>query len=278
VDLGSPNDALPHSMMVSLGPLHAEIQPLHVLGEPLFAAITVAASSPHVALGPLPLPTLSQWSGAIGWVIQDVMGLVWTRTEPHPMIDRWHDSPTFDLGPGERRRILLELTQGLANPRVGDHQVYLLYADSRQCVASMPLPLQVRGPTAAEADRLMFIDAERAKAPSWDAWTRLPSAHPESLRGPFDPADPMRYLRLCRYLYCGTDPLERVDPRVVDCLGSFFAPEAALLEAEILVAHGVPMAHLAPRLLEAFPAMRWWVARLEKGMSDIAFVRGRLKI
>jgi hypothetical protein len=78
-----------------------------------------------------------------------------------------------------------------------------------------------------------------------------------------------------RYLMYGPKSLGEVDPALLDALHGVYEPEAHALRAELYAARGdtARFAKEAEVIRTKYPGLAWWIARIEAGRSEIAFVR-----
>lgn len=258
-----------------LGPLDAACLPEYVLGFPVHLAITLRVDSPSTRFKQLPLPGFFGLKGAIGVVLTERRGgTVRARIDPHPRVDRDLGSPPFALGPSETRRILLDLGD-VVPPDMppGAYILQVTYASRDERIAGPPLMISWRTPTADERRELDSLKPERERAGSWSLWTKFPAAHPDSLRGPFDRDDPLRYCRVLRYLQAGDDALSAVDVHLLDALDSLYLPESVALRAELWKARGNQHEYdlASARIRQDFPGLLWWLGEIENGRSPLAF-------
>jgi len=105
------------------------------------------------------------------------------------------------------------------------------------------------------------------RAGSWGEWARSPTELGGSELAPrVRDDDPARYYRILRYLIFGAPSLARVSLDVLAPLRGIYAPEAAVLRAELLSVRGRRGAYR--RQLEAIagmPGMAHAVDQLERG-------------
>lgn len=157
---------------LSLAPLIAEWAPNVVLGLPWYAALTVRASSPDVALRDLLLPDAYDDQGTLGLHLQ--------RSHPAELVADAHPSahhddhvhrPSFDLRFGEARRTLVDLsplvpTRGAAPDA---YSVIVRYAAgiAELATASQPLHVQLR---AATPDLLQLASSLRRSVDETGSW------------------------------------------------------------------------------------------------------------
>lgn len=278
-DLGEQSDDTGEDRIEppGLGPLNADVPREHVIGFPLLAGITVRVDQPNAGLRQLPLPILSRLAGSVGLSLADASGSEIARKDPRPVPAQDLGIPVFHLVPGETRRALVEVSDVLPFRKIGAGRYLLrvLYASPQSRTASDPAPITVREPTARDQDALDALALERSAAGTWGDWTMLSATDRSALSGPFDPADPLLYLRVLRYLREGAENLSAIDPSILDGISGPPAKEALLLRAELAWARADRAAFqaIAAHVQQNHPGLDWWVKKIAEGRSDIAFAR-----
>jgi hypothetical protein len=70
-----------------------------------------------------------------------------------------------------------------------------------------------------------------------------------------------------RFLFCGAEPLERIDPAVLDNLRGVYAPERDALKAELYGARGDDASYkrLRSETLASTPGLAWWFQMIDEG-------------
>jgi hypothetical protein len=253
---------------VSLAPLEVALPTRWAVGSPLIAAITLRIAAPAARRHGLRLPSLARTAGAIGlWLVNDVR-LPVARVEAADGDDghRAH----FSLGSGEARRILIEISPLLPRSLApGRYTLQLGYASGGGTVAP-PLPIDVAMPSRDEEQALAALTP--ALEEGWGSW---PWQRGDAPAGPFDPRDPLLYLRVLRYLCRGPHELAAVDPAVLDVLRASHGPESLALRAELAWARGdrASFESLAEHVRRHAPGVVWWLDAIAAGQSDLAFRR-----
>lgn len=260
-----------------LGPLDAELPSEHVLGFPLLAGITIRVDQPDAGLRHLPLPILSRLAGSVGLSLDSPGGSEIARRDPRSIPTLDMGTPVFHLVPGETRRTLVEVSDILPFRTIGKGRYLLrvLYASPRSRTISDPAPIQVREPTLSEQQALNALTRERAAAGTWGDWAMLPATDRAALAGPFDPADPLVYLRVLRYLREGAEDLSFIDPAILGAVSGPPAKEAIVLRAELAWARGdqTTFEAIAATVQNQYPGLLWWINKIAEGRSDLVFAR-----
>lgn len=257
----------------TLGPLEVDAAPVHVLGFPLNVAITVGARNPSASLKRLPLAGAESLNGVeITIVRRGAGGAPFVHKPADPLVDEQSGAVSFSLRPGERRRMLLEVSELLpASTTPGTYELRLSYrAEWGSSTKGPPKSIDFRAPGAREKAELDRRRPELERAGAWDAWTLSPlersSGPPSSTQEPS-----LLFYELWRYLRDPRTRLMSVDLKLVDALAPLYAPEAALLKAELLAARGDRRAY--ERQLEQvrrrYPGMRWWLEAMANGTSEL---------
>lgn len=268
---GSPSEPTPPG----LAPLEIEFFPTYVLGYPMHVAITVRADRPGATLKRLPRPSVDSLEDAIGVLAVDDRDTVVGRREPNPVVDPDLGVFGFTLRAGEARRFLVDLSDALPWESIGPGTFTLTvsYASEYAAAAAPLITISLRAPTAKERAVLDDLAPELAAAGSWGGWSRTPARDPGSLRGPFDPADPLRFLRVRRYLLQGDDHLASIDPSSLGVLDGPYEPEAIAIAAEIAWAQGARAGFtaLSARLRQRAPGLAHRLDEIVAGQTDLVF-------
>lgn len=253
-----------------------ESEPEYVLGFPMYVAITIAVDQPEAGLNILPYPLPHHLFGAIGlqlWRGGEPEAFV--KVAPSAVVDPDLDTPSFRLRPGERRRLLVEISPLLPEHLApGDYTAVLSYGDRRMHAQSPHFQLHLRAPTDAERELLAALQPELIEAGSWGEWaeSRQPSAivpGPSSERG-----DLLRYPRALKLMLHGPVPLGAVDDGFLALLDGMFAPDAEGFRGEILAARDARafQAH-AQQVKAKWPGLSAWMDDIADGATAIAWAR-----
>ncbi len=254
---------------------------IYVKGFPFLVAMTLHIEPTDGGINDLPCPYLSELADAVGLLVDDRTGRRWREIVPAPNPDASHNVAVFDLGPHQRRHLLLDLAalmeEGHGLPD-DSYTLTLVYCTGRDAPAlAAPRGVTVRQPTAREQDELVELSAELDQAESWDAWMKLPADDPQRLTGPFRADDPLLYHRVVRYLQRGPRELRDADPAPIDLLPSHLMAEATLLRVELARERGdqARVAQLADYLRDHFPGTSEELAAILAGDGPLAFVRNQ---
>lgn len=254
-----------------------EHEPRYVLGYPVHVAITVCADRPGVCLRRLPRASWAGGAGAIGVrLARAATGEVIVATEPSPVVLRELGTPVFLLAPGACRRMLIDVSSFLpARLEPGHYTLSVIYDAPPDRVESAPVPIELAAPDRAQRRELDRLAPELARVGSWGRWTLLPPEDHAPVGLHVEPADPLRFNRIVRYLMHGPDALCDVDPAVLDVLDGVYAPEAHALRAELYAARGdrARFAEQAAIIRTRYPGLTFWIERIEAGQSELGFVR-----
>lgn len=249
----------------------------HVLGFPLHAGLTARPSESGVALYTLPLVTPFMSPGALGLTLIADDGTQIVKIDPAITSLPIDHEPRCVLEGDDGRRMLADLSELL--PRAlppGSYEMLVRFGSREQWAESDPQQLLVREPNDDEARALAAIAPELLRCGSLGQWCYLHPATGERLAPPAGPDDPLRFNRLMRYLFYGSQPLSHADVKAVGLLGGgVYAPEAAAIEMELYKLIGDDSAYVtsAAALRRDHPAMSWWIDDIEAGASIIDWER-----
>jgi hypothetical protein len=125
--------------------------------------------------------------------------------------------------------------------------------------------MRIRKPTAAEDALLATAAPDRPRFPNWAKWTM--SCSHAMYEGPIGPESPLKFNLLVQRLFCGSEPPDRVDPRILDVLTDIFEPERNVLKAELFHARNDLDGYQRMRadILRATPGLAWWIRMLDQG-------------
>jgi hypothetical protein len=193
--------------------------------------------------------------------------------------DEANDMPVsyIDLEPGEPRRLLFDASSiapsALEELSAGEYTVNVTYHGA----SAQPFNVRFRDPTAAEKLELVHIDKEAMEFYNpgrwWPAWTNTGKSGSQPPK--ISKTDPLRYLRVLRFLYTSVTPPASVNPHVLDGLDGFYAPEVELLRTDLArCRHDVAEAQRhSDKIRTTFPSMVTELRRLEELGSGISFGR-----
>lgn len=265
--------------MSALLSLRAEAQPEYVRGGPIHVAVEVGFDPPPEVPGvpivdeleELPRLELFSPSATLGLELRDAAGVVRLAQPARSGAIEPEAVPSYTLRPGERRRVLVELSERL--PALPDDEYHLspsYEAEGRRCFAE-PLVLRLRDP---RPDELPVVSGIR-----WSRWS-LTDPEPDHAIPEIGADDPARFCRVIRRLVRGSTPLAELDPARLGALASgLYAPEHAALSVELWVARQAhPSARaLAEQTEQRWPGMRWWLRDALAGQGPITALRRLLE-
>jgi hypothetical protein len=261
-------------MILPLGLDHDE---RYVLGFPLHVAILVCASTAEMSLKRLPQPSWAGNAGAIGVRLRRVdTGVEVLRVEPWPIVNPEFGTPIFSLGPGECRRMLVDVSSFLpADLDRGVYALTVIYVAPPFRAESRATPIELAAPSPDEHAELERLGPELAHERSWGRWASMPPEPTELLTKPTDASDPLRFNKVLKWLMYGPEELSDVDPALLDVLHGVYEPESHALRAELSFARGdlEGFAKQAGIVEERYPGLAWWIRRIERGQSDLAYAR-----
>jgi hypothetical protein len=198
------------------------------------------------------------------------------QVDPLPIADPSMGVPVSRLEAGERRRMLVDLTEMLPSPLdPGSYDASISFGPEAIRAVSGPVHLVFRRPNDREAEILDRVGPELAARGSWGQWTRLPPLDPSNQSVPWGPHDPLRFNWILRDLLFGDEPLAAVPLNRLDVLDGLFESEREALRAELLSAGGDPvtLAGQVANVKRQFPALTRWMNQLLAGESEIAWAR-----
>jgi hypothetical protein len=282
----NPNPPLP-----ALGTLRIEHEREYVAGFPVHVAITVVGD-PRWNLTRLPLLDFRALSGCIGLVLRDpTSGKTVFEREARPVVDEESTMAFVDLDPGQECRMLIDLSELLAEgPPVPDagatwsaRVTYAARAHFPAMRRDADLVLRIRKPTSLEAHVLASLAPELDRAATWGEWATARPTDPREaplLTSRVDARDPLRYLRLVRYVLFSSTELAAMDLRDFAVLdGGVYGPDADALRAELLAARGDIAGRdaLFAKLRAQTPGMFPQIADIEANATYVGWVRARTK-
>lgn len=229
----------------TIAPPVIEHVPEYVRGYPMHMALII---TPLPAVGDELLPDVSlHYVVDVEATFTHANGAVITAGHRRARrLGRPPTGPFLEPVPGEPQRALfdaqlldaLDRETGELSDRLplGSYTVEIRYMG----LPAPPFTMTLRDPTVAEKHALDQIETERTRDwqpgrrwPDWFMSGKSPSAPPTITK-----RDPLRYLRVLRYLMRSPTPPQAVDPRLLDVLDGFYAPEAELLRADLAMGRG----------------------------------------
>jgi hypothetical protein len=253
-----------------LAPLEVEHDDEYVIGFPVYVGVTVSSPRGGPSFNRLPLATMFRLHGAFGLTLTPHGTSEPTHTvDASPSVGRTHAAPSFDLGSGASRRMLVDVGDLLPDDLApGEYTLTLAYGGRMAFRVSAPFTARWREPDAHELATLARLSPERDRHGTWGQWTFGPPDHPRDAALPVNARDPLRFNRLVRSLLYGPDALAQVDPSALDVLDGVFTPEADAMRAELAAARDPSQrAALASTLAMQYPELYAWA-------EDIRHARG----
>lgn len=244
-----------------------------VLGSAAHAAIEVRADRPGASFRRLPLPTLASLNDAVGIELATSTGTTALSLEPGALDGSSQEGPTFDLGSGASRRVLLDVSGLLIGVAAGIYTARISYGTVSKRAQSDRFVITLREPDDDERRVLEMLRTEGGGAGSWGDWTyqRRPRESPWLFLAS---ADPLRYHLVLNQLIFGPQDLAEVVPAVLEGVDSVTKPEAAAIRAELLAARRSKQEFdtQAALVRQKWPGLGWWMDAIAQGRSEIAFL------
>jgi hypothetical protein len=236
--------------------------PEYVLGFPVHVAITIRAR-PDTTFNMLPFADFLNTRSCIGAEITSRGGGELVRHQPKPFIDPDSGRRGGKLAPGETRRMLTDVSLYFEHVTEGEYEVRFLYIETDAIYPAKPIVLRFRKPTSAESELLATAAADRPNFATWGTWT---ITCPKNLyEGTITAESPLRFNLLLRRLFCGAEPPDQADPRMLDVLTGLYGPEGRALQAELYRARANETTYneLRSQLLLDTPGLLWWVRMID---------------
>ena len=260
----------------------------YVAGFPIHVALTVHGDT-RAILQRLPRPDWRSDYGSVGLRLLDPAAddehrIVFSR-DAAPVIDEELQFPRVSLPANGVLRLLVDLSTllgGVARPPApGAFHARVTYAASPSSYLQREagFALVLRAPSGVEQHVLNALTKDAARG--WGAWAKEPPPREDAalLTPNIAVDDPLRFLRVLRFLMFGPVELRDVDLSMFDVLGGVYAPEAEALRAEVLAARGDRVtlaAHLA-KVRAATPGLEPWLASIEGNASYIPWMRAHAR-
>ena len=245
--------------------LPVEHLPEYVIGYPMYVAIAVRAAS-GTAWNRLRFADFTGLHDAIGVEMIQEAGPGRVRQLPAPVIEPEAGLFPQRLEPGETRRMLADVSPLVGDISEGVWRVRFSYLTPKIAYRAAPVVMRFRKPSAGEEALKNSVAPDRGRFANWSLWSETCGETPVSADR-LHSAGPLTLPLLERYLFCGPEPLERIEPSVVDVLTGIYAPEQDALKAELFQARGDRDAYerLRQTILARTPGLAWWVRMLDGG-------------
>jgi hypothetical protein len=280
---GCPKDATKMTAMhaapsgFDLPKVHVEGEPRYLLGFPLVVAVTFDNSGSKVEFYSLPELDLAFSRGPLSLRLEPLRGGTLLVTQASPIDE---DRMGMALAAGERRRMLLDLSNLASGLQPGRYQLTVSLRDQDYVRASDPVEVEfvVPSPTdATEATRLRRLGEAPLDTGAWAPfllrnWNTVdvsPNLSAEAR------AQLALHLFLHRAIY-GPQPIARLDPAPLRALRSpVVVPEARVLEYEALCARDGVSAHatVATSIRQQWSGLAFRVERVARGEGFLTAAR-----
>jgi hypothetical protein len=254
--------------------LPVEHLPEYVIGFPVYVAITVRAR-PNTWFNMLPFADFLNLRASIGVEFGNQRGGEPFRYAPKPFLDPESGRSGGRLGAGESRRMLADVSPFFGDGTgEGEYWARFSYIDTEAAYEAAPVTLRFRKPTPAESALLASAAPDRLKFADWGLWTISCPQGPAYDRA-IAPDSPLKLNLLLRRLFCGPEPLNRVDPAILDVLDGLYAPEGNALKAELYHARrdDANYQQLRARILRDSPGLAWWIRMIDQGGAFLKSIR-----
>jgi hypothetical protein len=263
----------------ALAPLELALPGEHVVGFPLFCALTVRCSRASAELV-IPEVDVIDDGAVVGFTLEDPAGKVLLARVRTGAVDE--DRVTLvTLHPGESRRMLIDLSASFTeDPPLGAHRLRVRYSAPIGTTESAAHDLLVRAPTEVEMDMLGALDPNKPASMTWGRYLVEPGPttaifQPNVAR--FLAQPPLRLVWLLRSMIGGDSPdlWERTTiDRLAKDADAWLVPEREALWAELLALRSDPSLpqHIA-QVRTDHPALDWWMRALEQGTSNLSALR-----
>jgi len=261
----------PPSFDLELPAVIVEAERRYLLGFPLVIAVTFDNGSGAAEFFALPELHLLVTRAAVSLQLEPTKGGAPLSIKPSPT-ETGVPSPSVSLGPGERRRMALDLSNLGLDIQPGTYRLTLGLHVGRYARWSDPVPVEFVQPSdqdAQEATRLRRLGVAPtdtgAWAPfltrNWNTVQASPQTSPDAV------GQMALHLFLHRALYA-PDSVAQLDPAPLKKITSpILSVEAAVLEYEILHARNDVTARdkLGQTLLSRWPGLRYRLERIRRG-------------
>jgi hypothetical protein len=257
--------------------LPVEHLPEYVTGYPMYVAITVRAGA-GTAWNRLRFADLTGLHDTIGVEMIQESGPGRVSQMPKPVIEPEAGMFPQRLEPGESRRMLADVSPLVGDIGEGAWRVRFSYLTPKAAYRAAPVVLHFRKPSPGEEALKGSVAPDRGRFANWSLWSETCGETPI-------PADRLRSAGaltlplLERYLFCGPEPLESIEPSVVDVLTGLYTPERDALKAELYQARGDRDAYerLRQTILASAPGLAWWVHMMDGGGAFVKSLSMRPK-
>jgi len=244
--------------------------PEYVIGFPVYVAITVR-TRPNVSVNALLFADIIDLRESIGIEMVGPSGTI--NYVPTPIIDEETGAFGERLAAGESRRMLTDVSPLIGNTITeGEYKVQFSYVTPQKGYKANAVRIKFRKPNSAETALLTTVAENRPNFPNWALWTTSPPPKPVSTVE-IKPDNPLKLNLLLRHLFFGSEPLERVDPNILNVLTDIFEPERNALKAELykIRKDQTNYERLKKQALSTTPGLSWWFKMLDD--ADGAYLK-----
>jgi hypothetical protein len=255
--------------MPRIAPLDVEVADEYVAGLPMIVAITFECDHPRAELNRVPRPGLGSFDG-IGVRLRPA-GSTTVVAEHEPfVVPHEHGRRGLHLDPGERRRVLLELSPVMPDDLApGDYDLEVTLSQ----LATTPTPpnpvrIQLRAPGTAERAAMARFRAEVAEGGGWLDWAEK-SRPGETMQQRLSGVETLRFVRLWGALHDFDVSLADVPLDATSNMPPLVQPEVEIFEAELRAARGQPVGGRLRSLRKTHPDLAWWIDAVLGGCSTL---------
>jgi hypothetical protein len=259
------------------GPADIDILPVehlseYVAGFPVHVAITLRAHR-DISFNALQFADFLNMRSCIGAEIVSLRGGEPRRYKPKPILALQAGKSGGKLGPGELRRMLVDVSPYFAGIAEGEYRVRFSFVETYGVYEAPPVTMRFRSPAPVESALLAAAAPDRENFETWDAWTI--ACAEAAYDGPIASDNPLKFNLLLRRLFCGPGSLDQFDPAALGVLTGLYAPEGRALQAELYQARGDTdrYLHVRGRILVDTPGLGWWIRMIDRGGAFIKSIR-----
>jgi hypothetical protein len=247
--------------------------PSYVVGYPIHVALTVSVDEPETGVVPLSLDPRGVRMSLLHLATGKEMTVAARPVQSHRESESGPDRVVLD--PGKSARFLIDLsTVWPASMEPGRVRVALVNDQGWGEVAVPPFVVDRVPPTPEQAARLADVLPELRGG--WATWPMSgePTKYPLTPRKD----DPARYYVVLRSFYGFPGSIRNANLGLIDVLDGFYAPDAALLRAEMaIVRHDKAGFRASASFVRGLhKSSSWVIERLERTGSGIAFFHALL--
>lgn len=241
--------------------------PSYVVGYPIHIAVTATVDEPQMGIAHLSLDARMLRMHLLHLATGHEADVAARPYESHQEAEAGPERVVLD--PGKAARFLVDLSSiWPASMEPGRVRVALVYEGEMTGVAMPPFVVDRLPPTPEQAARLAAVQPELRAG--WTTWAMNDDATKYPLTSNKD--DPARYYVVLRNFYGYPGALPSANFGIIDTLDGFYAPDAALLRAEMaIVRHDKAGFQAQASLVRGlYRSSTWAIGQLERDGSGIA--------